>query len=195
MRYRRALRWSIASVAWTLLASGIAIGAGLVAGSLLLIAFGAIGLLDAAGSAVLVTHFRHALHHEAMSDRRERFALVAIACGMTVIAAGTAAMSVRRLLDDNDVKSSPLGIAIAGLSVVVLAVLARGKHDAGTRVNSRALIADAHVSAMGAGFALFTVGGTLSASALGWSFVDPIGSLLIAGIAVVVAGGHARHAA
>src|SRR4051812_47479166 len=150
MGYRRAMQWSMASVVWTLLAGGTAIAAGAAAGSLLLIAFGAVGLLDAAGSAVLVVHFRNALHHEAMSANREQLALVAIACGMTMIALGTAVMSIRRLLDETDVDSSPVGIVITTLSIGALAVLARGKQHVATRVNSRALTADAHVSAMGA---------------------------------------------
>lgn len=187
-------RWSAASVAWTLVASATAIVAGLAAGSLLLLAFGAIGLLDAIGSTVLVVHFRHARHHQAISERRERGALVAIAIGMAVIAIATSLESVDRLLNHRSAGSSAVGTTVAATSVVVLALLGVTKGRVGRRVGSRALVADSHVSSMGAGLALFTVTGTTATAALDWWWVDPAGSLVVATVAVIVAGRHARAA-
>ena len=71
---RAGLQLSVASVAWTVFASTAAVALGIRAGSLVLVAFGFTGLLDAVGSATLVLHFRRALRHEAFSDRREQLA-------------------------------------------------------------------------------------------------------------------------
>lgn len=191
---RRAHRWSLATVVWTSAASLLAIAAGLAAGSLLLVVFGAVGLLDAFGSAVLVVHFRHAIRHHAISERHERFALVAIAVGMGVVALATALASGHRLLRHGHVDSSALGSAIAAISVIALAVLALGKRRASDAVESRALIADSHVSTIGAVLALFTVAGTTASSRLDWWWLDPTGSLLVAAVAFGVAAGHARAA-
>jgi divalent metal cation (Fe/Co/Zn/Cd) transporter len=189
-----AIAWSAASVAWTVLASSVAIGAGIATASLLLIAFGAIGTLDAAGSFVLVLHFRHARAHEAISAEHERRALVAIAVAMLVIASATAAESVHRLSAHGHARTSVVGIAVAAASVVVLAVLAGGKHRVGTRIESRALVADSHVSAMGAFLAVVTLAGTVAAGALGWWWVDPLGSFVIATLGAIVASSHLRAA-
>src|SRR5437016_12212515 len=79
---RRAIRWSAASVVWTVGSSSVAIVAGLASGSILLVVFGSIGAMDLIGSLVLVAHFHHVLRHQAVSVRRERTALLVIALGM-----------------------------------------------------------------------------------------------------------------
>ena len=191
---RDAHRWSLATVLWTVVASAIAIAAGVAAGSLLLVAFGAIGTLDAIGSVVLVIHFRHALRHEAISARHERIALATIAAGMAFVALTTAVASGHRLIGHTGADSSPIGVSIAACSVVALAVLAGGKRRAGSRVASRALIADSHVSTVGALLALFTVAGTTATSTLSWWWLDPSASLCVAAAAVAVAASHARAA-
>ena len=72
---RAGVRVSIVSIVWTAAASGAAIAIGIAGHSLVLVAFGATGVLDAAGSATLLVHFRHALRHEAFSAAHERLAL------------------------------------------------------------------------------------------------------------------------
>ena len=71
---RAGVRVSSASIGWTAVSSTIAIILGVTSGSLVLLAFGFAGLFDAAGSLALVLHFRHALHHEAISEKHERVA-------------------------------------------------------------------------------------------------------------------------
>jgi divalent metal cation (Fe/Co/Zn/Cd) transporter len=192
--FRRAVRWSGASVLWTVAASMTAIGAGLATGSLLLVVFGSVGALDMLGSAALLAHFRHAAHHQASSDRTERLALRVIAFGMAAIAAGTILVSAHHLVHATSVDASVTGTAVLGTSVVALAVLAFGKNRVGRRLTSRALVADSHVSAMGASFAAFALIGTIAADRLGWWWLDPTGSLAIAFVGFGVAARHARHA-
>ena len=190
---RRAVRWSVASVLWTAVASSVAIAGGVVAGSLLLVVFGAVGVLDAAGSTVLALHFRHALHHERISERRERQALIAIAAGMALIAIATTIQSIHRLVSsDHDTQFSVAGTAVAAASIVALSVLATGKRRIAARIGSRALLADSHVSTMGAVLALCTSVGTVATSLLDWWWLDPVASLVVAFVALAVCIGHVR---
>jgi len=190
---RQAIRWSVASVAWTAVASTVAIVGGLASHSLLLVVFGAVGALDGAGSTVLALHFRHALRHERISERHERRALIAIATGMALIAAATAIQSANRLVGGNhDTEFSVVGTAVAAASIVALSVLAAGKRRIAARIRSRALLADSHVSAMGAVLALCTTLGTVATNALGWWWLDPIASLVVALAAAGVSIGHLR---
>jgi len=78
---REGLRVSQTSLAWTMFAGAGAIAVGVLGNSLVLIAFGAIGLLDAVGSGSLITHFRHARRHEAISELHERRALIVVTIG------------------------------------------------------------------------------------------------------------------
>jgi divalent metal cation (Fe/Co/Zn/Cd) transporter len=191
---RTALHWSMASVVWTVAASTAAVVAGITAGSLLLVVFGSIGALDAAGSVVLVLHFRHALHHEAISGVREHRALLVIASGMAAIALATAVESVHRLARHGaSTEFSAVGTGVAGASIVVLAVLATAKHRIGDRVGSRALVADSQVSGLGAVLALCTCAGTAASDAFDWWWLDPAGSLVVALIAVGFGFGHLRR--
>ena len=190
---RRAILWSVASVVWTAVASSIAIVGGVVAHTMLLVVFGAVGALDGAGSTVLALHFRHALQHERISERRERQALVAIAAGMALIAIATTVQSVQRLISENhDTHFSIIGTAVAAASIVALSVLAAGKARIAARIGSRALLADSHVSAMGAVLAICTSMGTIATHAFDWWWLDPIASLLVAFVALGVSLWHLR---
>jgi divalent metal cation (Fe/Co/Zn/Cd) transporter len=72
-------------------------------------------------------------------------------------------------------------------------VLAPGKRRIAQRVGSRALLADSHVSAMGAVLAVCTSVGTIATNALDWWWLDPVASLVVAFVALGVSVGHVRE--
>lgn len=181
---RAALRISVVSLAWTLAVGTWAIALGATSDGLSLGSFGAIGLLDAVGSATLVVHFGHALRHEAMSERREHVARRVVTLGMACVGLGTLSISIARLLSHGTAHSSEAGVALAGASMVVLGVLARGKLVIARGVPSRALRADGWVSAIGAVLAGVTLAGTALTSTFGWSWIDPVAAIGIGGCAV-----------
>jgi divalent metal cation (Fe/Co/Zn/Cd) transporter len=191
---RRALRWSLASVGWTVASSSAAVGTGLASRSLLLVVFGLVGALDLVGSAVLALHFRHALQVPSSPEHGERRALTVIAAGMGTIAAGTAVVGTRHLLHHGGARPSGGGTVVVGTSMVALAVLATAKARVGRRLGHRALLADSHVSAMGSALAAFTVLGAVAIALLGWWWFDPAGSLAVALVAAAVAAAHLLHA-
>ena len=183
---RAGLTVSAISLAWTVVSGLAAIGIGVARGSLVLVAFGATGALDAVGSAALVLHFRHALHHAVISDRRERVALHVITVGLIVLGAATAGESVHRLVGDARPKSAPEGIALASASAVILAVLGSKKRRTAPSIPSPALTADGWVSTIGALLATVTVIGT-AVGAAGWHWVDAAAALVVAVGAIAIA--------
>jgi divalent metal cation (Fe/Co/Zn/Cd) transporter len=187
---RRAVRWSVATIAWTFTSSVVAMVAGLASGSLLLVVFGAVGSVDLLGSVVLVAQLRHTLQHERVSPERERRALLVIALAMGTIAAVTAVVSVLHLVHRSTPSSSAVGYAVAGCSVVALPVLSLGKRRVARLIDNRALLADAQLSAMGGALALFTLVGTAASTGLGWWWLDPVGSLVLALVGTIAALGH-----
>jgi divalent metal cation (Fe/Co/Zn/Cd) transporter len=152
-----------------------------------LVAFGLTGLLDAAGSATLVLHFRHALRHEVISERHERRALLVVSIGLVVIGVGTAAESARRLAGHVTAEAVPAGLALAIASCLVLSALALRKRVVAARIPSRALLADSWLSATGCLLALVTVAGTGMLEAFGWWWVDPGAAAVVATGAIVAA--------
>jgi divalent metal cation (Fe/Co/Zn/Cd) transporter len=177
---RRAMRVSATSVVWTLLAGAAAVVIGLRAHTLALVAFGAIGVLDAAGSVALVVHFRHSLAHDVASARHERIALNVVTAGLFTVGCVTAAFSIHRLLTPSTAESDAAGIVLAAVSVVVLAILSRAKRRLSRRVGSHALHADSWLSAAGALLALVTLAGTALSAAFSWTWVDPAAATVVA---------------
>jgi divalent metal cation (Fe/Co/Zn/Cd) transporter len=190
---RAGVRVSVASIAWTVITSALALVIGFGAHSLVLVSFGLTGILDAAGSATLVVHFRHALRHEAFSKRHERRSLLVVTAGLAVVAVVTAAESTRRLLAHAPSHAAPAGVMVAATSIVVLAVLAQRKGAIAARIPSPALAADGWLSATGCLLAVVTVAGTGLTSAYGWWWADPAAAIAIACAAAVLAALLARR--
>jgi len=178
---------SWASVAWTVIASSTAVFEGIRTRTLVLVAFGLTGLLDAAGSFTIALHFRHALRRQAISPSRERFALRLVSIGLLAVGVFTVVESTRRLATHARAERSTLGIAIAAASFVVLTVLAWRKRAIAARIPSPALRADGALSATGAALAIVTLIGTALARGAGTYWVDPTAALVVA-IAACVLG-------
>jgi divalent metal cation (Fe/Co/Zn/Cd) transporter len=177
---------SVFSIAWTVVTSSVSVAVGLSHSSLVLVAFGCTGILDAAGSLALVLHFRHALRHGELSDRHEAIALNIVTVGLLVVAFATAAESVHRLVDPHPAGQTAVGTAMAAASAIVLPVLSVAKRRLGRRIPSHALVADGWLSLTGGLLACVTVLGTVLAGH-GLEWADPVAALLIAVAAALIA--------
>lgn len=177
---REGLHVSQASLGWTVVAGGAAVVIGLSGSSLALVAFGLTGLLDGVGSGSLIVHFRHSLRHETVSEQHERMALVIVTAGMAAIGLATLADSVYRLLTHGTAQPLPAGVALAGASAAVLAVLAARKRQVSRRIPSHALLADGWLSGVGTVLGLVTVAGTGIDAGLGWWWTDSASAIAVA---------------
>lgn len=177
---RDGLRVSQASVGWTIAAGSGAIVVGVIGNSLVLVAFGLVGLVDGVGSGSLIVHFRHSQRQEAVSERHERRSMIVVTAGMAIIGLATSADSAYRLTAHAKSKPLALGIALAGVSVVVLTALAARKRQVARRIPSPALHADSLLSAMGAVLALIALAGTGLNAEFGWWWIDPIAAIAVA---------------
>ena len=175
---KQGLRVSIASIAWTTLASASEVLLGLQHHLLTLVVFGLAGTLDAIGSAALVVHFRHALRHDELAERHERRAAIIVSAGLMTLGLLTVVESARRLASGHVGTSTGLGVVIAAAAIVVLAVLATLKIRVARDVGSPALRADGYLSGAGALLAVVAVVGATVGTHVSW--VDPVAALVIA---------------
>jgi divalent metal cation (Fe/Co/Zn/Cd) transporter len=177
---------SLVSVVWSVLASCIAIALGVASDSAVLVAFGAIGFVDAAGSVALTYHFRHALRHDALSERLEQIAHRVVVTGLFAVGIAAVAVGIFRLVTGETSDSSGAGTALAAVSLVVLAGLSARKQKLARRVGSDALLADGRLSGVGALQAGVTLFGTVAALALGWDWADAVAAGLVGLVAISV---------
>ena len=178
---------SLQSVVWTVTASSVAIALGITTHSSVLGAFGAIGFVDAAGSVALVYHFRHALRHEALSEKLERVAHRVVIVGLLVVGIGAVVVGSGRLAAGTAGGSSNAGTGLAAISLVALIALSARKQALGRRVGSPALVADGHLSGVGALQAGVTLFGTGAARVAGWNWADVLAASLVGLVAIAVA--------
>jgi len=178
---------SLLSVVWTVVASSVAIGLGITGDSAVLVAFGAIGFVDALGSVALVYHFRHTLRHDEASERLENIAHRVVVIGLFVVGSGAVVTGIGRLLARSTGDSSAAGTALAAISLVALTGLSARKQSLARRVRSDALRADGRLSGVGAMQAGVTLFGTAAARSLHWNWADALAATLVGLVAIGVA--------
>jgi divalent metal cation (Fe/Co/Zn/Cd) transporter len=179
-----AIRWCGLSVAWASIAGISAIVAGLTAGAIALVAFGADSITDGLASAVLIWRFRRerAAGHEL--ERIEHRAGQAVGAILILIGIYVSTSAVAALVEHTTPERSPAGLALTAASVLALPVLARAKLRLAGALESTALRADGILSLAGGALAAVTLASLGLDAALGWWWSDAVAALIIASFLV-----------
>ena len=133
---RQGLWLAALTIAWNVLEAAVAVGAGMAAGSMALVAFGFDSVVEVASAGVVVWQFRHELRggHD---EQRELRALRWIAATFFVLAAYVTVESVRDLaFGGAAAEASPVGVVLAATSLVVMPALAFAKRRVASRLGS-----------------------------------------------------------
>lgn len=176
---RRAQLLAGASVAYNVVEAVIAITAGVVAGSVALIGFGMDSVIEVSSGLIVLWQFRHAL-----PESRERTALRLMAVGFVALAAYVGFESARALLTGHEPDSSPVGIALAAASLVVMPFLSWAQRRTGRALGSNAVVADGTQTLLCTYLSAALLVGLLLNATLGWSWADPLAGLAIAVVAL-----------
>lgn len=182
-----ALRVSMLSMLWTLVSSVFAVIIGIRSRTSVLVAFGAVSVVDAVGSASLSYHFLRGLQHDQLSERLENLSHRIVLIGLLIIGSAAVLGGAIRLLLNSSRGSSEAGAVLAGLSFVVLFVLSSRKLQVARRISSAALRSDGQLSAVGALLAVITLVGTVLERWLGWSWADATATILLGVVAMWLA--------
>ena len=182
-----ALLVSALSVVWTVVASSLAVTIGVRSHTAVLVAFGAIGAVDAIGSVALVYHFQHGLRHGRLSDELEKLAHRVVLVGLFSVGCASVLGGLVRLALSQTSEPSDPGVALAAISVVALIALSLRKRQVARRIASKALLSDGHLSAVGAMQGAVTLAGTAMAGWLGWHWADAAATTIVGSVAILVA--------
>ncbi len=176
---RRAQLLAAASVAYNVIEAVIAIGAGLVAGSVALVGFGLDSIVEVSSGLIILWQFRHPLPEE-----RERQALRLMALAFFGLAAYVTVESFRSLAGGHVPEHSTVGIVLACVSLAVMPILSVAQRRTGRRLSSASVVADGTQTLLCTYLSAVLLAGLLLNTTLGWWWADPIAGLVIATVAV-----------
>jgi divalent metal cation (Fe/Co/Zn/Cd) transporter len=159
----------------------VALAAGLAAGSIALIGFGADSMVEGAAGAVVLWRFSE---RQAESQTAERRAQQLIAAAFFAIAAYVAIDSLRTLAIADHPDVSWVGIGLAAVTLAVMPSLAAAKARVGERLGSSATKSEGRQNLLCAYLSAGLLVGLGANAILGWWWADPAAALLIAAVAV-----------
>jgi divalent metal cation (Fe/Co/Zn/Cd) transporter len=181
----RAVRYEQATIVYNVGEGIVGVLAGLAAGSIALVGFGFDSFIEVAAAAVVLHRLRSELKGDRPDEAKERSALRFIAVTFFVLAAYVVFEGFRDLVTGNEPDTSPIGIALTGISLVVMPLLARGKRRAGEAMGSRLVVADAAETKLCAWLSVSTFAGLVAYAVVGWTWLDPVAGFFIAIFAVM----------
>ena len=178
---RRARHLAWVGILWHVVEFAIALAAGVVAGSIALIGFGADSLVEALAGFVVLWLFTGT---RLGSHSAERRAQQLIAVSFFVLAAYVGVESVRTFFDGQHPNPSWVGIGLAALTAVTMPLLAHSKRQVGRRLHSSATVKEASQTTLCAYLSVALLVGLLANALAGWWWADPLAALFIATVAV-----------
>ncbi len=176
-RWVRRGRWlNAATIAYNSLEGLLAIGAGVIAGSVALVGFGVDSAIELAAG--LVALWRLASDVEpARRERVERIARRLIGSSFLALAAYVGWESATALRRHEAPDASAVGIALAAASLVIMPLLARAKNAVAVHLESRALASEATQTSMCMWLSAILLAGLSLNALLGWWWADPVAAL------------------
>ena len=173
------------TIGWNSLEAIVAIGSGVLAGSIALVGFGLDSVVEVSSALVIVWRLSRHSADQAANERAERRATRLIALTFFAIALYVAYDASRTLLGlDAEPRPSALGLAITALSLVVMTTLAWAKRRVAARLTSAALHADAAETQLCTYLSAVVLIGLAANDLAGWWWMDPLAGLVVAALAV-----------
>jgi divalent metal cation (Fe/Co/Zn/Cd) transporter len=183
-RRARLLAWT--GNAWHLVEFGIAVGAGIAAGSVALVGFGIDSAIEVLAATVIVWLFSGSRTGSRSAERRAQ-QLIAASYALLVLYIGIEA--VRDLAGSHHPFVSWVGIGLAAFTAPTMPVLAAAKRRVGHKLSSSATVSEAEQNQLCAYLSIALLIGLLANAVAGWWWADPVAALAIA----VLAGKEGIH--
>ncbi|MHB1150657.1 MAG: cation diffusion facilitator family transporter [Thermoleophilia bacterium] len=160
----------------------VAIGAGLLAGSIALVGFGLDSLIEiTAGGALLWRLKKEARLGHAITDddhsAMERRASLIVGVTFFLLAIYILIEAAWKLLTGVSAEESTVGIIVAALSLAIMPVLAFSKQRVAKALSSKALASDAMETWVCSYLSLVLLIGLGLNALFGWSWADPLAAL------------------
>lgn len=177
-RRAKLLAWS--GNAWHVVEVGVALGAGIAAGSVALVGFGIDSVIELGAGGVIVWLFTGG---RGSSREAEVRAQRLIAAGYAALVAYIGVEAIRDLTGSAHPAVSWVGVGLAACTAPTMPLLARAKRRIGLRLNSSATVSEAGQNMICAYLSIALLVGLLANALAGWWWADPAAALVIAALA------------
>jgi divalent metal cation (Fe/Co/Zn/Cd) transporter len=178
VKLAKLLAW--VGIGWHGIEATIAVAAGIAAGSIALIGFGADSLIESAAGFVLLWRFAAS---RSSSEDAERRAQKLIAISFYLLAAYVGIESLRSLFTGDRPDASWVGIGLSIFTLITMPPLAIAKARIGEKLNSSATRSEGQQNMLCAYLSAALLIGLGANAFFGLWWADPITALIIAGVA------------
>ncbi|WP_104083880.1 cation transporter [Cryobacterium sp. Y11] len=177
---QRRIRWIVAiTIIYNLIEAVIALAAGSVASSAALIGFGLDSIVEVLSAAAVAWQFA-----APNPEQREKVALRVIAVSFFALAGYVTVDAALSITGLRTPEHSPVGIALAAVSLMVMPLLSWFERRTGRELGSASAVADSKQTLLCAYLSAALLIGLLLNSLLGWAWADAVAALVIAGFAL-----------
>jgi divalent metal cation (Fe/Co/Zn/Cd) transporter len=173
---RRARNLAWLGLGWHVVEAAVAIAAGVAAGSVALVGFGADSLIEAAAGVVVIWLMADA---RAGTPRAERRAQQLIAASFAALALYIGVESLRDLLGGHHPDASWIGVALSVVTLATMPPLAAAKRRVGQELGSAATTSESRQTLLCAYLSGALLVGLLANAVAGWWWADPAAALVI----------------
>ena len=182
---RRGLRLEYISLGWNLVEGGVAIAAGIIAGSVALVGFGVDSFVESTSAAVIIWRILAETRNRAEPDkifaierRAQKFVALSLAVfGLYLLFESGSAIALKERPE-----VSHTGIVLAVLSLGVMWWLARSIRRVGQDLHSHAIEADSTQTLACWWMSLSLLVGLGLNALFGWWWTDPLAGIAISGL-------------
>jgi divalent metal cation (Fe/Co/Zn/Cd) transporter len=179
VRRAQVLAW--VGLGWHVVEAAVAIAAGVVAGSVALVGFGADSLIEAVAGIVVLWLMAGGRSASATAERR---AQQLIAASFLVLAAYVGIEAVRDLAGGHHPDASWVGIALSVVTLATMPPLAVAKRRVGVRLGSSATASESRQTMLCAYMSAALLVGLVANAVADLWWADPVVALVIAAVAV-----------
>ena len=179
VRRARLLAWG--GIGWHVAEFGVALAAGIAAGSIALIGFGFDSLIEAGAAAAVLWRFASKRSHLHASERR---AQQVIGASFFLLAAYVAVEATRTLVEGSHPDASWVGIGLAAVTAPTMPLLAVAKYRVGRALGSSATVSEGVQNMLCAYLSIALLVGLGANALFGWWWADPAAALVIAAVAL-----------
>lgn len=178
---RQGVNIEVISITWMVIEAVVAIGAGVMAHSLALTAFGADSVIELVAGGVLLWRLTLEARGARLADvrRAEQLSSWVVGIALLSLAAYIVVASLMKLVTHQGAEASYLGVGLAMASGLIMPYLSRVKKHIGAEIGSQALRSDGSCSMVCAYMAWILLVGVALTALLGWWWIDSVAALAL----------------